>query len=393
MEDTDEHEIFQRSRTDKTYVGPSFPAFNGKRLRIANKYIDGGESYEYATVKDEVVLRTTAGGRFQIKATFIEDDRSFQTVTIQKFTGSGRAREYFTFLPREIASLLKFLSNIKRLHFPNEGKINIADSDLEELLLSPAQARRLAVDNEELIAALARTEITSEDIVALGYRRKQLRVFERLLNESAYFEAALRKHPKGPEDVWQKFFEANPWIFGCGLSLIHFGPLDDRRLEQTVRGFSITGPGKRVDALLKSHAMVSTTCFIEIKRHDTELISKSSYRSGVWQPSAELVGAVAQVQGTVSAALEQWQAREEVTTASGEPTGETLFTTEPRSFVICGNLGEFQVEHGINERKFRSFELYRRNLIQPEIITFDELYERARFIVDAERKGEDSSAS
>lgn len=393
MDEADEYTIFQRSRTDKTYVGPSFPTLNGRRLRIANKCIDGGEGYEYAVVKDEIVLRATPGGRFQIKATFVEDDRSFQTVTIQKFTGAGRAREYFTLLPGEIAALLKFLSNIKRIHFPNEGKINITDADLEELLLSPEQLRRLATDNQDVIAALARTEITSADIVALGYRRRQLRIFERLLNDPTYFEAALRKHPKGPEDVWQKFFEANPWIFGCGLSLIHFGPLDDRKLEQTVRGFSVVGPGKRVDALLRSHALVSTTCFVEIKRHDTELVSGSSYRAGIWQPSAELSGAVAQIQGTVAAALDQWQTRETITTATGDPTGETLFTTEPRSFVICGSLGEFQAENGINERKFRSFELYRRNLFRPEIITFDELYERARFIVETEhRDGEDAHA-
>jgi hypothetical protein len=386
MEDTDEYTIFRRSKSDKTYVGRSFPVLSGKRLRIANKFIDGGGGYEYAIVKDEVVLRTTTGGRFQIKATFIEDDRSFQTVTIQKFTERGRAREYFTLRPREIAALLKFLSNIRRLHFPNEGKINISDSDLEELLLSPTQVKRLAVGNQELVAALARTEITTEDIVALGYRRNQLRNFERLLTEPAYFDAALCKHPNGPEDIWQKFFEANPWIFGYGLSLIHFGPLDSRKLEQTVRGFSITGPGKRVDALLKSHAVLSTTCFVEIKRHDTALLSTGAYRPGIWQPSAELSGAIAQIQGTVSAALEQWQAREAITTANGEPTGEALYTTEPRSFVICGSLGEFQTEHGINEPKFRSFELYRRNLIRPEIITFDELYERARFIVEAEHE-------
>jgi Shedu protein SduA, C-terminal len=393
MDDADKHTIFLRSKIDKTYVGPSFPTFNGRRLRIANKYIDGGEGYEFATVKDEVVLRSTPAGRFQIKATFVEDDRSFQTVTIQKFTGRGRACEYFTFRPAEIATLLKFLSDIKRIHFPNEGKINITDADLEELLLTSDQMRRLAIDNQELLAALARTEITSEDIVALGYRRKQLRIFQRLLTDPSYFEAALRKHSKGPEDVWQRFFETNPWIFGCGLSLIYFGPLDERKLEQTVRGFDLTGPGKRVDALLKSHAMLSTTCFVEIKRHDTKLVAESSYRAGVWQPSNELSGAVAQIQGTVSAALEQWQARETITTADGEPTGETLFTTEPRSFVICGRLGEFQVEHGINDRKFRSFELYRRNLIRPEIVTFDELYERARFIVEAEHKGESDAAS
>ena len=42
-------------------------------------------------------------------------------------------------------------------------RINISDADLEELLLSPAQIKQLATNNLELLAALARTEITSED--------------------------------------------------------------------------------------------------------------------------------------------------------------------------------------------------------------------------------------
>ncbi|WP_439401937.1 hypothetical protein ACNJYA_01970 [Bradyrhizobium sp. DASA03068] len=69
--------------------------------------------------------------------------------------------------------------------------------------------------------------------------------------------------------------------FGCGLSLIYFGPLDERKLEQTVRGFDLAGPGKRVDALLRSNAVLSTTCFVEIKRHDTDLVAASNYRAGV----------------------------------------------------------------------------------------------------------------
>ena len=389
MAEADEYTIFKNSRVDKTYVSPSFPTLSGKRLRIANKVIDAGAGYEFATVNDEIVLRQTPAGRVQITAKFIVDDRYFQTVTLQKFTGKGPAKEYFTFLPSEVATLLKFLTNLKRINFPNEGKVNITDADLEEFLLSTDQVHRLATNNPKLLAALARTEITSEDIVALGFRKRQLEMFRRLLTEPDYFQAALSEHPKGPEDVWQCFFEVNPWIFGCGLSLIYFGPLDQRKLEQCVRGFSVTGPGKRVDALLRSHALVSTTCFVELKRHDTDLVSDNSYRSGIWQPSKELSGAVAQVQGTVSVALEQWRSQEAITAPDGEPTGETIFTTEPRSFVICGRLDEFHAEHGVNERKFRSFELYRRNLIRPEIVTFDELYERARFIVDVQQ-GEDS---
>jgi hypothetical protein len=377
------------SQQASTAPPPLIPNFAGRRLRIGNKYIDAGPGYAFCDVKDEVTLRQTPGGRVHIKATFMEDDRAFQTVTIQKFTGSGLAKEHFTFMPAELATLLKFLANVKQVHFPDAGKVHITDADLEQLLLRPDQMRRLVVDDPELLAALARSEITSQDVVALGYRKRQLRVFERLLNEADYFATVLQRHPKGPEDVWQKFFEANPWLFGCGLSLIHFGPLDNRALEQVVRGFSVSGPGKRVDALLKSHALISTTCFVEIKRHDTPLVSADQYRPGIWQPSRDLSGAVAQVQGTVTAALEGWRAQEAITDADGELTDETLFTTEPRSYVLCGRLTEFQGEHGVNERRFRSFELYRRNLLKPEVVTFDELYERARFLVKAE-SGPDS---
>jgi hypothetical protein len=43
-------------------------------------------------------------------------------------------------------------------------------------------------------------------------------------------------------------------------------------------------------------------------------------------------------------------------------------------------MSEFVTENGVNKDKIRSFELLRKKL-KPEIITFDELYERAKFIV------------
>ena len=47
-----------------------------------------------------------------------------------------------------------------------------------------------------------------------------------------------------------------------------------------------------------------------------------------------------------------------------------------------GCLDELQTDQGINVEKYRSFELYRRSTSRPEIITFDELYHRAKFIVE-----------
>jgi hypothetical protein len=48
---------------------------------------------------------------------------------------------------------------------------------------------------------------------------------------------------------------------------------------------------------------------------------------------------------------------------------------------VVGSLEQFRTEAGINMEQYRSFELLRRHTIRPEVITFDELYERVKFIV------------
>ena len=75
------------------------------------------------------------------------------------------------------------------------------------------------------------------------------------------------------------------------------------------------------------------------------------------------------------------KSRFDMLTREGDPTGETAFLYQPKSFVVIGSLSEFVTERGINESRFGSFQLFRRNLINPEIITFDELFERAKHIV------------
>lgn len=387
MSEVDEYAVFTNSNPQRTYVSSTFKGYEGEVLRIASKVVDGDGGYGLVTVKKETVVRETPGGRFQIKAMFLEDDRKFQSVTIQRFTENGAQKQHFQFTAMEVVKLLKFLTDLRRVEFPNAGKININDDQLENLLLSPEQTKRFIAGNEELLATLARTEITHEDIIALGYRKKQLAIFRRLLDDVDYFESEVNRHPKGGEQVWQHFFEANPWIFGYGLSLVHFGPLDGRKLEQTVRGNSVFGRGKRVDALLRSSAQISTACFVEIKRHDTDLLTDEAYRGGIWQPSKELSGAISQVQGTVAAAIDQMGSQQALEDETGNPTGEVLFSVEPRSFVIAGTLSQFTTPNGVHSGKFRSFELFRRNLVRPEVVTFDELYERAALIVATASRG------
>jgi hypothetical protein len=95
-----------------------------------------------------------------------------------------------------------------------------------------------------------------------------------------------------------------------------------------------------------------------------------------------LAGGVSQVQTTVHSAIESLGQKLVPTDDMGDPTGEVLFNIEPRSCLVVGSLGQFQTDHGINVPKFRSFELYRRHTWRPEIVTFDALLQRARFIIE-----------
>ncbi|MCD9587781.1 DUF4263 domain-containing protein [Streptomyces sp. 8ZJF_21] len=66
----------------------------------------------------------------------------------------------------------------------------------------------------------------------------------------------------------------------------------------------------------------------------------------------------------------------------GTPTDVELSTTRPRQVVVIGSLREFTQNGAVNPEKMSSFELYRTSIQDVEIITFDELYERACFIVE-----------
>ncbi|KMQ75913.1 Shedu immune nuclease family protein [Marinobacter subterrani] len=376
---------YQNPLPGKTYISPSLQAFGDKerRVRIASKILLSEDGYEYAKERDEVVLRKKPDAKTYIKAKFIEDSRQIFVLTVQKFVsetgqpyGSG-----FSFVGDEIGRFCEFLANIHSVDFKNKAKVNITDEELRKIALTTHQARAFLVDNQELFAEILKSEVTTEDIVAVGFRKKQLSVYDKLLNSESYFDDLRARKKCSNEALWQKYFEKNPWVFGYGLGYIFLSSLDDKKLEQVVQGHSIGSHGKRVDALMKTKGIISNLCFVEIKTHTTALLESKPYRSGCWAPSKELAGAIAQVQGTVASAVENLSSRLTPSDSEGNPTGEEIYNYQPKSYLVIGSLSEFLSEQGVNKDKLRSFELLRKNTSNPEIITFDELYERAKFIV------------
>jgi hypothetical protein len=317
------------------------------------------------------------------QAVFYEDDRRIRSLNIQGFTIATEKphNASFSFIGDEIEKLLEFLINIQTVALRTKSSVNITDTELRRIRLSSMQARSLVEENEELFTEVVRLSLTKKDVVAIGYRKKQLEAFRRLLEEPAYFADVKRRKNCTDEKLWQQFFEKNPWIFGYGLSYLYLDSLDEKKLEQVVQGHSVAARGKRVDALMKTRGVISSLCFVEIKTHTTSLLAPSAYRGGCWAAHTELSGAIAQVQGSVASAMDSLRGKLALTDSEGDLTGEEAFNYVPKAFLVVGNLQSLVGEHGVNAEKFRSFELLRRNTFMPEIITFDELYERARFIV------------
>ena len=278
-------------------------------------------------------------------------------------------------------ALVSFLHNLAGVRSP-AGPVLLAHDDQVQLLRLLADK-----DKEGLLGAIQEalgSDLTERDLTVLLDRRAALEHFGRLLHEEGFFDAEHTRLGGNPEKVWQDFFEANAWIFGYGLTLVSHTGLDARRLEQVTSGQNVfAGAGKRSDALLRSNAAVSTLLFTEIKRHDTPLLAGTPYREpDVYRPGNELVGGVAQLQKTVRKALRE--IRDQIKRhilPDGTPTAVEYSTSKPRQVLLIGSLAQFVTDGQINGEKMESFELYRRSITDIEVLTFDELYERTRFIV------------
>ena len=359
---------------DRNYYSTRFTQ-QGENLRMFYKVFDGDQAVGFASVGDEVVLRTSLRPRYQVKAAVVEDSRKIRNLIIQKFsTKTGWCDTHsFNFRPSEVQALLTFIAGMKSITFANTSKSYLSDEALAEVVLSRANAQEVFRNHTDLILEFIRNEDLKADVTAVAHRRKQLQRFEDLMDQQ----------PAASEEAWQRLFEENPWIFGYGLSYRFMTELDQKALRQFTTGFDLSGSGKQADAVMKTRGRISSTCFVEIKRNDTPLLTNTSDRPGSWGPSAKLSAAVAQIQKTVYLAAKSLGKVLNPQNEDGTDTGEVLFNVEPRSCLVVGNLSQFFVDGRLNRGKFESFELFRRNTSRPEIITFDELLERARFIVDS----------
>jgi hypothetical protein len=262
---------------------------------------------------------------------------------------------------------------------PAEGdtSVRIDDQVLQDFFRDPDAMAALYGRDPTSLRQLIELDASAEDVIAISRRREVVRYFRNLLDDHDFFDE-VAAHYSSPEKVWQVLFETEPWLLGANLAGQLVTKWSADRLEQVVTGASVTGPGKRTDALMRTNGRIRAMIFAEIKHHRTLLVEKE-YRSGCWAPSTDLSGGIVQIQQTVHLATRDIQGRLADKDTDGVETGEHTYVVRPRSFLIAGSLDQLRGPGGVHKEKYESFELYRRNLYEPEIVTFDELLARAEW--------------
>lgn len=173
------------------------------------------------------------------------------------------------------------------------------------------------------------------------------------------------------EEFWQDFFQNNEWIFGYGLNyqFLHLITSQPRYV-----GANYTGKGEQKgDYLMHSGAECKFTVLVEIKKPTTDLVLNGKYRNGAWKLGPELLWAVSQLQINCNTWFIEGSRSDK---ARDDLEGNQIFTYQPKGILVIGHTNQLD-----SREKRQSFESFRKNLHNPEILTFDELYERASYIL------------
>lgn len=191
-----------------------------------------------------------------------------------------------------------------------------------------------------------------EDVVRMGHSAK------RIIDVMRIWDA---NKENSNEEYWQQVFNENPYV----LSQVFSVPVVFINDKAYVGGMNIDRQdAKFVDYLYTSESS-NDAMLVEIKTPVTRLLGPK-YRKGVHRPSPDLSGSIVQV-------LDYRRELSKNIHHITEDTSHKIDVFSPRCIVILGN-AEKELD---TEGKRKSFELYRTNLRDVEIVTYDELFKKA----------------
>ena len=245
--------------------------------------------------------------------------------------------------------------------------ISTGRSPLRRQITDLALGRKESLSGDEQDAILDLVSQNAESIAETRSRRLaslqrdiELVTLDNLIER---YDAMIKRRLH--ESAWQNFLDENPFV----LTLAFGYPIIKVHEQAYVGGRKIIGGGGKIADFLVKNRMTSNVAIIEIKKPQTKLLSRQQPVSGVYTPSAELSGAINQ-------ALDQKHRFEQG--IAQIKADSRIYDMEAYAVHCCLVIGQMPCD----EHEQRSFEVFRGNSKDVEIITFDELLEKLKHLRD-----------
>lgn len=168
------------------------------------------------------------------------------------------------------------------------------------------------------------------------------------------------------EEFWQSTFSQFSWV----LSQIFASPVIILHEKAYVGGKGLDNSGGQVIDFIVQNQLTKNISLIEIKTPACGLIREEYRPPKVHNPSKDIVGGINQLLSQKHSLLEEAQ------TLQGNTT-QPFISFQPRCILICGSFDQ----PALTTDELRSFELYRQNSRDIEIITFDELFKKIESMI------------
>lgn len=196
----------------------------------------------------------------------------------------------------------------------------------------------------------------TKEIVDVRLIEKALSEFDSLYSQTTSTEALEKK--------WQKYLKENAWIF----SSIFAQPVILYKDEAYAGGKSIDNKGGKYTDFLIKNSLSDNVAFFEIKTHKTKLLEENAYRgTDVFSTTKELAGCINQVLNQ----RDKFQKSYAILKLESE---EEFESCNSACYVLVGSLED------LSKKQRYSFELFRSNNKDVEVITFDEIRKKVEIL-------------
>lgn len=359
---------------------------NSKLEHLYNHEFEEGRYFQ-VVFSDDNETDIKFASKTMLKIVYIKQKDDIEGIEIIKVV-SGKQKESLRLSKFNIEQLRCFLDFINSIDLKgiSERRISLADEALT--VLDTETKKRITTllsgdSGSEVVSELLRKGlITNQDLVNTGYRKQQLKIFEALLyqNKLDDYKKWLKKPQMKDETAWQYFFKSNEWMFGYGLDYRFQGIL---QREFHASDSSASGKDTVVSDYLIGDKRFTT--FIELKLPTTKIFGTTQNRSKSWRLSNDLIDAYSQILEQKASGQIKIETTKELLDEFNNEISQHAY--DFRTILIIGSWGEIESDNlGTKSIKEKTFELFRRDSRNVDIITYDELFERANFIVKNEVK-------